>query len=350
LRERLRLIIWTLFTTLQMKRLFVLLILLVAVAAGLAGAARYAYHNTPLALESSPLRVRVERGMSVAAIAEAMRKAGVGVEGWQFMLAARLRGDAKAIKAGVYELAAPLTLAALFDKLVRGDVVLSELVVLEGWTFRQMRASIAAHPELLHDSAGLSDDALLRRIGATERHPEGLFFPSTYRFSPGSSDFDVYREAYRLLKSNLDAAWQARQPNLPLDGPYQALVLASIVEKETGRDADRDKIAAVFVNRLRLGMMLQSDPTIIYGLGERFDGNLRKRDLQSDTPYNTYTRGGLPPTPISLPGRAALQAAVQPAPISALYFVSRGDGSSEFSGDLGAHNRAVSRYQLKKKP
>lgn len=336
--------------TLAMKRLLILLVVLAAAAAAAAFAARYAYRHSPLEMASAQLRVRVDRGMSVAAIGQAMERAGVGVAGWQFQLAARLRGDAKSIKAGVYELSAPLTLAALLDKLVRGEVVLAELAVIEGWSFRQMRARVAAHPELLHDSAGLSDEALLRRIGATERHPEGLFFPSTYRFSPGSSDLDVYREAYRLLKSNLNAAWQARQPDLPLADPYQALVLASIVEKETGRDADRDKIAAVFVNRLRLGMMLQSDPTIIYGLGERFDGNLRKRDLQADTPYNTYTRGGLPPTPISLPGRAAIQAAVQPAPISALYFVSRGDGSSEFSGDLGAHNRAVSRYQLKKKP
>ena len=333
-----------------MKRLFVLVLVLVALAAALAGAARHAYRNSSLALESSPLRVRVERGMSVAAIGDAMKKAGVGVAGWQFALAARLRGDARAMKAGVYEFSAPITLAALLDKLVRGEVVLAEIVVPEGWTFRQMRAGIAAHPELLHDSARLSDEELLGRIGASETHPEGLFFPNTYRFSPGSSDFDVYREAYRLLKSQLDAAWKARRPDLPLADAYQALVLASIVEKETGQDADRGKIAAVFLNRLRLGMMLQSDPTVIYGLGERFDGNLRKRDLQTDTPYNSYTRAGLPPTPISLPGRAAIQAVTQPAETSALYFVARGDGSSEFSSDLGAHNRAVSRYQLKKRP
>jgi UPF0755 protein len=300
-------------------------------------------------MTSEKLRVRIDRGMGVAAIGRAIEQAGVGVRGWQFVLAARLRGDATSIKAGVYELGAPLTLAALLDKLVRGEVVLAELAVIEGWSFRQMRARIAAHPELMHDSVSLPDTEILRRIGATETHPEGLFFPSTYHFSAGSSDFEVYRQAYRLLKTTLDAAWEARKPGLPLSSPYEALVLASIVEKETGRDADRDKVAAVFVNRLRRGMLLQSDPTTIYGLGASFDGNLRKRDLQGDTPYNTYTRPGLPPTPIALPGRAAIQAATQPAPISALYFVARGDGSSEFSDDLGAHNRAVGRYQLKKK-
>ena len=335
--------------TLAMKRLFLLTVVLAAAAAAAAVAGRYMYRHSPLDMAAAQLRVRVDRGMSVAAIGQAMERAGVGVSGWQFRLAARIRGDAKSIKAGVYELTAPITLAALLDKLVRGDVLLAELALIEGWTFRQMRARIASHPELMHDSVGLSDEEVLRRIGATETHPEGLFFPSTYRFSPGSSDLEIYREAYRTLKTTLETAWQARKPGLPLADPYQALVLASIVEKETGRDAERARIAAVFVNRLRLGMLLQSDPTTIYGLGDRFDGNLRKRDLQTDTPYNTYTRPGLPPTPIALPGRAAIQAALQPASITALYFVARGDGSSEFSDDLGAHNRAVARYQLKKR-
>jgi UPF0755 protein len=217
--------------------------------------------------------------------------------------------------------------------------------VIEGWTFRQMRRAIAAHPDLAQDTAGLADGELLRRIGAIEPHPEGLFMPSTYRFAPGASDLDIYRQAYRLLKRTLEESWAARSAGVPLSSPYEALVLASIVEKETGRDADRGRVAAVFVNRLRLGMMLQSDPTTIYGMGDRFDGNLRRADLRADTPYNTYTRNGLPPTPIALPGKASLAAALNPENSPALYFVARGDGSSEFSTDLAAHNRAVERYQ-----
>ena len=172
--------------------------------------------------------------------------------------------------------------------------------------------------------------------------------PNTYRFSPGSSDIEVYRQSYRLLKRALDEAWATRSASVALANPYQALVLASIVEKETGRDADRGRVAAVFTNRLRLGMMLQSDPTTIYGMGAAFDGNLRRQDLRTDTPYNTYTRGGLPPGPISLPGKASLAAVLNPPPSSALYFVARGDGSSEFSDDLAAHQRAVDRYQKRR--
>ena len=324
-------------------------VVLAALAAG-AGFEWYAYGSRPVPIERSPARFKVERGAGVAGIARAAQQAGVGVPTWRLWLAARLRGDSRAIKAGTYEVAAPLTLAALLDKLVRGDVVLSELTVVEGWTFRQMRAAVARHPELSHDSAGLSDAQVLERVGAVEAQPEGLFFPSTYRFSPGASDIEVFRQAYRLMKRTLDDAWAARGPDLPLADAYQALVLASVIEKETGRDADRDKIAAVFVNRLRRGMLLQSDPTTIYGLGERFDGNLRKRDLLADGPYNTYARPGLPPTPIALPGKASIAAAVRPAPGDMLYFVARGDGSSEFSADLSAHNRAVARYQLRRAP
>ena len=224
--------------------------------------------------------------------------------------------------------------------------MLKDVRFTEGWTFRQMRAALAQTPDLSHDTTELSDVDILQQIGATERNPEGLFFPSTYSFSPGTGDLEIYRQAYKQLKKALDEAWAARAADLPYDTPYQALVMASIVEKETGRESDRDKVAAVFINRLRKGMMLQSDPTTIYGMGDKFDGNLRRRDLTTDSVYNTYTRTGLPPTPIALPGKASIVAATQPAPIAALYFVARGDGSSEFSNDLAAHNRAVGRYQL----
>ncbi|GAA4406092.1 endolytic transglycosylase MltG [Quisquiliibacterium transsilvanicum] len=331
-----------------MNRILVVLIALGLLVAAGAGLAWHGYAVAPLALPDAPMRLRVERGASLAAVGASLRKQGVDLPAWRLSLAARLRGDAHEIKAGVYELAAPLSLAGLLDKLVRGDVLLFDLTVVEGWTFRQMRAALARHPELRQDSAKAADAEILARIGAAEKHPEGLFFPSTYRFSPGSSDYEIYAQAYRMMKQALEQAWAARAPGVPVATPYEALILASIVEKETGRPEDRAMVAGVFTNRLRVGMMLQSDPTTIYGLGEGFDGNLRRSDLRAPTPYNTYTRGGLPPTPIALPGRDAIAATLKPAETRALYFVARGDGSSEFSEDLAAHNRAVTRFQLQR--
>lgn len=324
--------------------LFSLLLLL----AGAAAESWYRYRFAPIAMPEAAVRVRVERGATIPAIAESMRSVGLDVPAWRLRLAARLRGDARGIRHGVYEFRAPVTLEQAIDKFVRGDVVLAQLTVVEGWTFRQLRDAVARHPELARDSVGADDAEILRRVGAQERHPEGLFFPSTYRFSPGASDYEVYGQAYRLLRRTLETAWSGREPGLPLADPYQALVLASIVEKETGRAEDRAMIASVFVNRLRRRMPLQSDPTTIYGLGERFDGNLRREHLRAYTPHNTYARTGLPPTPIALPGRAAIEAALHPAQSDALYFVARGDGSSEFSADLQSHNRAVARFQLKR--
>jgi UPF0755 protein len=249
------------------------------------------------------------------------------------------------IKAGKYTLTHAVTPGQLLDMLTKGEATLAAVSVIEGWTFKQFRAAVNANPDLAHDTLELSDTEILQRIGASETQAEGLFFPDTYYFSVGSSDLPLFKRAYQTMQQRLQTAWLARAPGLPLQTPYQALTLASIVEKETGAASDRDKIAAVFVNRLRKGMMLQTDPSVIYGMGEHFDGNLHKRDLVADTPYNTYTRAGLTPTPISLPGLAALQATLHPAPIDALYFVARGDGSSEFSNNLAAHNRAVNQYQ-----
>jgi UPF0755 protein len=233
----------------------------------------------------------------------------------------------------------------LLTMITRGNVSKSQITLIEGWNFRQLRHMLNASPNLRHDTLGLSDSEILQRIGAPESHPEGLFFPETYHIAAGGSDIELLKVAYRLMQQRLNEAWQARSPDLPLETPYQALILASIVEKETGAASDRPMIAGVFVNRLRIRMMLQTDPTVIYGMGEKFDGNLRRRDLTSDTPYNTYTRGGLPPTPIAMPGRDALHAALHPASTNALYFVARGDGSSKFSSNLNAHNQAVNRYQ-----
>jgi UPF0755 protein len=296
------------------------------------------------------VRVQIAKGAGPRTIAAELRRRGIAAPEWMVVVASRLRGDADRMKSGVYQVDVPLTLQALLDRFVKGDVLLKDIRFVEGWTFRQMRESIAQHPDLLHDSRDWSDRQLLDKLGMTEGAAEGLFFPSTYFFSPGSSDLDLYRQANRQLRRVLDDAWRNRRPDLPFATPYEALVMASIVEKETGREADRDKVAAVFVNRLRRGMMLQSDPTVIYGIGEAFDGNLRKRDLTKDSPYNTYVRTGLPPTPIALPGKSSIVAAVQPATSDALYFVARGDGSSEFSNDLPAHNRAVNRYQRGGRP
>ena len=291
------------------------------------------------------MRYTVPKGAGVRTIATGLRGQGIDVSPTRLWLWYKLRRDDGRLKAGTYAFAAPLTVDGLLDKLVRGDVLVTEIRFIEGWTFRQMRAAIDAHPDLGHDTKTLSETDLLGRLGATEQRAEGLFSPDTYAFSPGASDLEIYRQAYRKQQQALQAAWEARDPVLPYRSAYEALVLASIVEKETGQKSERDKVAAVFVNRLRRGMMLQSDPTTIYGLGDRFDGNLRKRDLQADTAYNTYTRAGLPPTPIALPGKASIDAALKPADVPALYFVARGDGTSEFSNDLTSHNRAVSRYQ-----
>jgi len=233
----------------------------------------------------------------------------------------------------------------LLRKLTRGDVTQAEIAFIEGWTFRQIRERLDAHPDVRHDTKGLSDAEVMRLIGAAQGVAEGLFFPDTYLFSKQGRDIEVLRRAYRSMQRHLAREWESRAAGLPYADAYQALIMASIVEKETGRDQDRPLVAAVFVNRLRQGMLLQTDPTVIYGIGEKFDGNLRKRDLLTDTPYNTYTRSGLPPTPIAMPGLASLLAALHPAASQAVYFVARGDGSSQFSRTLDEHNQAVNRYQ-----
>jgi UPF0755 protein len=228
---------------------------------------------------------------------------------------------------------------------VRGEFAQEQLTIIEGWSFKQMRAAIAAHKGLKHDTAELSDQELMSRVTPEFKAPEGLFFPDTYLFAKGSSELQIYRQAHIMLMAKLADAWDKRDPNLPYKNPYEALIMASIVEKETGQKSERNMIAGVFVNRLRLGMMLQTDPTVIYGMGARYEGKIRKKDLETDTPYNTYTRTGLPPTPIALPGTQSLAAALAPARTGALYFVSRGNGTSQFSDNLTDHNRAVNQFQ-----
>jgi UPF0755 protein len=257
----------------------------------------------------------------------------------------RVSGTARLIKAGSYELDRLTTPRSLLQKLVRGEESLRSVTLVEGWTFRQVQEALGRAEQLKPDSRALGAAELMAQLGKPGTPAEGHFFPDTYTYSKGSSDMAVLQRAMRAMDKHLLAAWALRAPGSPLKSPEDALVLASIVEKETGSPKDRSNIAAVFTNRLRIGMRLQTDPTVIYGMGAAFDGNLRRKDLQTDTPWNTYTRVGLPPTPIAMPGKASLLAAVQPAPSKALYFVARGDGSSHFSQSLDEHNRAVNKYQ-----
>lgn len=328
------------------KRLILLALVLPVLVIAAAAASLIWYVDRPLTVAGERVEVQIARGASMRQAANAVADGGVAVSASTLYWFARIGGHANRIKAGTYAFESGVSPRQIVEKLVRGDVVLKSLALIEGWTFRQVRAAIDAHPDLQHDSKDMDDAELLRQIGAPETHPEGLFFPDTYHFERGMSDLDVYRQAYAQMQSRLTDQWEKRAADLPLKSPYEALILASIVEKETGQGADRPLIASVFINRLRVGMLLQTDPTVIYGVGPTFDGNLRRRDLERDTPYNTYTRPGLPPTPIAMPGHAAIEAALNPAASDFYYFVARGDGSSEFSKNLSEHNRAVRLYQL----
>jgi len=329
------------------RRLIAWLVVAGVATIAVASAVLYQYAQTPLPLQVPPAKAfELKAGSSLRSIARQLVEAGVLTEPWRFELIARRRGDAGGIKAGSYEIVTAVTPLELLDKLTRGDVVQEQITFVEGWTLRQMRQALAEHPHVRHDSGMLSDAEFLEQAGVSG-YPsgEGLFFPDTYRFNRGASDLDVLRQAREAMQKQLDKLWNSRASNLPFKSPYEALTLASIVEKETGVGADRPLVAAVFVNRLRRGMKLQTDPTVIYGLGATFDGDLRKADLQRDTPFNTYTRAGLPPTPIAMPGLASLSATLDPPHSDALYFVARGDGTSYFSPSLEEHNRAVDRYQ-----
>lgn len=305
--------------------------------------------TTPVTLPSTPFEFSVKPGANVRGVAQQLAQAGVIEHPLIFTWVARLSGKGAAFKAGNYALASALTPWALLHKLNKGDVTQSEVKFIEGWTFRQMLQALDRAPGIRHETQGLSPAEIMAKLGYPKQHPEGRFFPDTYFYSRGMSDLTLLARAHKLMQSQLDSAWRERAPNLPYATPDEALIMASIVEKETGQASERPMIAGVFINRLRIGMLLQTDPTVIYGLGESFDGNLRRHDLLADTPYNTYTRAGLPPTPIAMPGLGALQAALQPARTKALYFVARGNGSHQFSSTLDQHNQAVNRYQRNQK-
>lgn len=326
-------------------RKVLLLFAVMALALAGFGAGAVWWLNQPLKQGADIVDLTIEPGNSASVVAQTVADAGVKVDPLLLYAWFRLSGESRNIKAGSYEIEPGQTPRTLLSKLVRGEEALRSITLIEGLTFAQVRQVLVKDSQLRQETRGLTAEAIMTLLGKTGVSAEGRFFPDTYTFAKGTADLAVLKLAMRAMDKNLDAAWSTRLPNTPLKSPEQALILASIVEKETGQGRDRAQIAAVFINRLRIGMLLQTDPTVIFGMGEEFDGNLRKRDLQTDTPWNTYTRPGLPPTPIAMPGRAALIAAVQPAQTTSLYFVARGDGTSEFSATLDEHNRAVNKFQ-----
>ena len=329
----------------MVMRLLRWLVLLVVLAVTAAAAAAWWWLQRPLPLAADAVEVSIAPGTSPRSVAEKWVQAGVQTPPEILWLFFRVSGKAPQMRAGNYSIERGITPPQLLERMLKGESVMEVVRITEGWTFKQMREALAQAPSLKATTKDMSDEQIMAALGLPNVPAEGRFFPDTYHYSRGATDMTVLRSAQQMLQKKLEAAWAERAKDVPLKSIDEALILASIVEKETGAEADRVKVSSVFNNRLRIGMPLQTDPTVIYGLGAAFDGNLRKKDLQTDTPYNTYTRKGLPPTPIALPGGNSIKAALQPAQTKALYFVARGDGSSVFSDNLNDHNRAVNQYQ-----
>ncbi|MDZ7853333.1 MAG: endolytic transglycosylase MltG [Halomonas sp.] len=326
-------------------------LLVLAILAALAALAAFAGHHywqsrleAPIVLDEAAL-YEVPAGAGYHRVVSELAEQGIIVDAWAFRLLTRLEPEAlPRLRPGEYRLVPGMSGRELLALLGSNDVVSYPLTVPEGWTFRQMRELIDAAPKLAHYTKGLSDEEVMARLGREGQHPEGWFFPDTYRYHKGLSDLEILRQALERMEATLDEVWAGRDDDLPLETPYQALIMASLIERETGAPEERPEIAGVFKRRLERGMRLQTDPTVIYGMGERYDGNITRADLREATPYNTYVIAGMPPTPIALPGRAALEAAVQPEEGETLYFVAKGDGTHHFSRTLREHNNAVNRY------
>ncbi|WP_174525271.1 endolytic transglycosylase MltG [Hydrogenophaga palleronii] len=334
----------------RLLKLLVIVPLLLAILAA-AGGLWWLQRPLPLAAgatEQNPLLVTIAPGSSAQSVADTLENGGVNTPSLLLYAWFRFSGQARDIKAGTYEFAPGTTPRTLLSKLVRGEQALRSVIFVEGWNVRQVLQAVRSSPDLTQDLEGLSNAEIMALIGYPGRHPEGRFFPDTYRVVTRAPASSVLRQAAQAMDTRLAQVWAQRDPSTPLRTPEEALILASIIEKETGLESDRRRVAGVFSNRLRIGMRLQTDPSVIYGLGERYDGSLRRIHLDTDTPYNSYTRAGLPPTPIAMPGMASLLAAVRPQETNAIYFVSRGDGSSQFSATLEEHNAAVRRYILRR--
>lgn len=306
--------------------------------------------RTPLRVPqgATPTSIAISPGASLKSVANELHAAGLLDHPYFFILLGRWEGLAGNIRAGEYEIEPGIVPRELLEKLVSGEVMLHSLTIVEGWSFKQLMDAVSQHPKLKHTLASLDEAQIMTKLGYPGVRAEGRFLPDTYKFPIGTSDVEFLKRAYAAMEKYLAQQWPQRAPDLPYRTPYEALILASIVEKETGVPSERAEIAGVFVRRLGLGMRLQSDPTVIYGMGAMFDGNLRRADLLALSPYNTYTNAGLPPTPIAMPGQDAIHAVLHPADGNTLYFVSRGDGSHYFSATLEAHNAAVRRYQLRR--
>ncbi|HWL27470.1 MAG TPA: endolytic transglycosylase MltG [Burkholderiaceae bacterium] len=330
----------------KLKTITLTILLLLAIGATALSAMAWYWAGHPLELDADRIDYIVESGTRPRGIAQLMNQAGIHIHEEGFVLLARLTGQDKLLKAGAYEAVRGDTPRTLLDRMANGDMTQTSVILVEGWTYQRIRQALREHPQLKQTQDPASDEALAQRLGIAASNMEGLFHPDTYVFVPGSTDFDILRRAHLAQQQILDKLWAERDPDLPLASPYEALILASIVEKETGHAPDRSRVAGVFINRLRRNMPLQTDPTVIYGMGSAYQGKISRRDLTTDTPWNTYTRSGLPPTPISSVGRASLLAVLHPESHKYLYFVSRGDGSSEFSENLVEHNRAVAKYIL----
>lgn len=326
------------------RRYLFFAVLLAVFLAVSAVSAFWGWANTPIFRQGEPMTFEIMPGHTARHVALELERNHIPVSPLLFGLLIRLSGQSAELRAGPYEIRAGDTPRDLLHKITRGVFVMESVTIVEGWTFAQMRQILARHPALRHDTADWPESRLLAALAIPFGKGEGLFYPDTYLFQRGTSDIQIYRLAHDAMMSRLNALWKNRPAALPYRTPYEALTMASIIEKETGHASDRKRVAGVFINRLKIGMKLQTDPTVIYGMGERYRGKIRRIDLQTDTPYNTYTRYGLPPTPIALPGQLALEAAFYPADTDALYFVARGDGTSHFSRDLNEHNEAVDKY------
>lgn len=329
-------------------RLFGLLVIGGSFALGWVLMSLNSFSDSPLQLPESEVAYDIQTGTSLSAVASDLQRRGYIESAFYFRLMARLDGQASNIKAGEYLLRAGLTPKSLLSLLVSGQVLSHSLTLVEGWNFRQVLSAVSRHEALKQTLAGLSDEEIMARLGSPGMHPEGRFLPDTYHFPRGSTDLEFLKRAKSAMEQLLAREWEGREPGLPLKTADEALILASIVEKETGQAAERPEIAGVFIRRLRKGMLLQTDPTVIYGMGSAYDGNIRRSDLRQDTPYNTYVHRGLTPTPISMPGADALHAVLHPAKGDTLYFVAKGNGEHHFSRTLTEHNQAVKKYQLKR--
>lgn len=329
-----------------LDKLLSLIIIVLVFAGGWLAMDYRGFTDGPLPVPAEGYRHIIAPGTSVGRLAEDLNRAGIMPHPYYFRWMARWQGKAAMIKAGEYQFAAGVTPAQLLTQVVNGAVVQHALTIVEGWNFAQLMNEVRRHEALQHTLGDSTPAEIMKQLGLPGKHPEGMFLPDTYHFPRGLTDVAFLQRAYQTMEARLAEEWQRRDPGVPLKTPYEALILASIIEKETGVPDERPQIAGVFTRRLIQGMRLQTDPTVIYALGPSFDGNLRRADLSFDSPYNTYRYGGLPPTPIAMPGAASIRAALHPAPGDTLYFVSRGDGSHVFSATLDQHNEAVRRYQL----